>query len=329
MSPTVVAPFRNSHLGRQASDSNRQLQGIAIPWDLPLPAAGDDIVAGDATANRLGQATFTVQDVDLAGPWDNSAAAGSKFTDDTTDANDTGGADVLVLPATEEDELDFFLVGQLEPFFALAFDIATAGVGGVVAPEYLNRDGVWTALTAGRYFDGTVSFTAAAGVHQFVFEPPEDWGRMGGLQGKYDLDGVIAEVEGESTVTVTPRYYLRFRVTTVYSTNPVLDEVDVYEMNAAAVIEAFQAPARGVIDALSMHAETAGGGNNDVVLLFVNHTQQKRGLFILNTAASNLERVAATRGMWVDQGDEITVHVLQEDGTTEPATITLIPEISI
>lgn len=141
------------------------------------------------------------------------ASAGT-WADDTTDINNAGAADVLLFPATEEDELDYVAWAHVLKFGGTTWNSTggTAGVGGAVALEYgrdLDSDGVlddWQALTG--VVDGTTGFTAAAGAGQaMTWTIPDDWDA-----GVLDPDDLDVE---------PPRYYVRARVTTVYGTNPV------------------------------------------------------------------------------------------------------------
>lgn len=138
--------------------------------------------------------------VDAAWQFDDSAGT---FVDLTGDINDAGGADVEPFPATEAVG-DVFYLGHIQTFDKVTFDIATAGVGGVVAWEYWDGT-TWSALTV---TDGTSGFTAAPGSHDLTFTPPGDW----------------ATTQLNSAINGRRLYYIRARLTTVYSTNPVLDQ---------------------------------------------------------------------------------------------------------
>lgn len=131
-------------------------------------------------------------------------ASPETFVDETTDANSTANADWTVFPASEAVG-DYVAFGHNEPFSKLVFDYAngTAGVGGAVTWEYWNGSS-WTALSG--VTDNTNGFTAAAADNLSVtWTKPTDWKRR--------LIG--------SGVSI---YYVRARITTVYTTNPVLDQ---------------------------------------------------------------------------------------------------------
>ena len=132
--------------------------------------------------------------VDITGP---------TFVDETVDANSTAAADWDIFPLTEAAG-DYLAIGQTERFSHVSFDNlgGTAGVGGVVVWEYWN--GAWTALSG--VTDGTTGFTIAVVDNQVLtFTMPTDW--------------VAMVLNGSASL-----FYIRARITTVYTTNPVYDE---------------------------------------------------------------------------------------------------------
>jgi hypothetical protein len=132
-----------------------------------------------------------VWQVDISGP---------TFVDETTDWNSAAAGDVLPFPATEAVG-DYFAVGRAAPFEAVIHDTGTAGVGGVVVWEYWNGT-AWVAFSD--VVDDTNGFTTT-GPQQVSWTVPDDWATL-------SLGGA------------DPLYYSRARITTVYSTNPILDE---------------------------------------------------------------------------------------------------------
>lgn len=135
--------------------------------------------------------------------WQADASAGT-FVDETTDANSTADADWTVFPGTEATG-DYVAIGFTEEFTRLVFDYAngTAGVGGSVTWEYWNGD-AWVALS--NVTDATAGFTTAAADNLSVtWTRPTDWAARVINSGK-------------------PLYYVRARITAVYTTNPVLDQ---------------------------------------------------------------------------------------------------------
>lgn len=148
--------------------------------------------------NRAAAAVFNVSDPDGSPVW----------VDETTDFNDVGDADYLVFPAAEAIG-DYACWGYEEKFQTILFDNAatgTAGIGGVGVWEYRNSDGTWSTLETGGFSDGTADFTVAIANGQIVtWDFPTDWVRTS-LNGSINL------------------FFVRFRITTVYSTNPVYDQ---------------------------------------------------------------------------------------------------------
>jgi hypothetical protein len=296
-------PFKQSDGGKKASDSNRAFKDPPTRIPQRLGGAGDyDLIA---IADALGVTTIAAQAPDMAGPWDASAATGSRFTDDTTDVGDAGTADFLFFPATEEDEEDFFLFGSLTPFFGAEIVMSTDGVDGAVAWEYCRAPGsdglgLWTTMPF--TFDGSGGLQTDAKL--MIFAVPEDW------------SAVALPVE----VDAVPRFYIRARVTTVYSTNPIGTSMKAIEMDATHVTNGYIAKTTGVVKSIMVEATTAGGGNNDTVLQLINHTKQKRGYYASDNSAKIVE-FTATKACYVEVGDILSLCVLQEDGTTELQTV--------
>lgn len=127
--------------------------------------------------------------------------SGASFVDVTAVANSVAAADFEPFPAVDGTD-DYVAFGMADTFEKLTLNNAggTAGAGGVVAWEYWNGS-AWAALTV---VDGTTGFTAAVSAGQTVtWTAPTDWAAN-------TLNAVLA-------------YYVRARITTVYTTNPVYD----------------------------------------------------------------------------------------------------------
>ena len=135
--------------------------------------------------------------------WQEDQSAGT-FVDLTAAFNDGAAGDVEPFPASEAVG-DAFYIGHAETFTGLAIDIGTAGVGGAVSWEYWDG-AAWSALPG--LTDGTSGFTAAPGSHDVTWTLPGDWA----------TNQINRAVNGERL------YYVRARLTTVYTTNPVLDQ---------------------------------------------------------------------------------------------------------
>jgi hypothetical protein len=139
--------------------------------------------------------------------------ATSTFVDETTDANDDGDGDWTVFPASEVigDYVAFGMDGRVAQ---ITFDYAngTAGVGGVVTWEYWNGS-AWKGLSDVN--DKTNGFTTAVADGLTVsWTVPTNWQK--------------------TTLNFTEElYYVRASITTVYSTNPVLDQAAVLDTSPA------------------------------------------------------------------------------------------------
>lgn len=185
-----------------------------IVWNnLFLPLTTSDIVVSSAAA---GFSRLNVQDwrpftqwkptaVPLAQTgasqvWQVDDSGGPSFVDETTDFNDAGTNDVDPFPATEAVD-DYMAVGFTQAFGDLVINVGTAGVGGVVAWEYWNGT-AWIVLSG--VTDDTNDFTTS-GSNSITFTVPQDW--------------AVLVLNGSASL-----FYIRARVTTVYSTNPLITQ---------------------------------------------------------------------------------------------------------
>lgn len=306
---TVVSRVGQVYPAHETSDQgpfvpsrflHKKLAQQAICWPLQIADSVDVAVV----PNLFGIGTLTKQNVGVGGVWDGSAAVDSKFTDDTADLNSAATADALVLPATEEDEEDWLHLA-FDPDLGVPFGVSvitsTAGVGGAGAWEYLARNGAWVALP--EVADLSVGFTATAGTYDVLWEIPNDW---------------VPMVETE--VSDDLYYHLRFRVTTVYGTNPALTQIQTYQAAAGKVAAGLIAPATGVIDHI-VYACTDGGSTANTILQVINHTRNTRGIVEL-TVGTARERAAFGTKLYVERGDELTIHPVQIDGSSEKSNFT-------
>ena len=140
---------------------------------------------------------------------DSQTSTFTGWADDTTDANDTGTADVLFMPATEA-TADGFLVGMSKPFNALDINLSTSGVGGVITWKYYTGDrttydATWTDLTkvtgAGK---NLLQATGSAAEVQWLV--PADW--------------VPCNINSYGDL-----YWVYGNVSTVFTTNPAGTQV--------------------------------------------------------------------------------------------------------
>lgn len=309
-------PYADSHVvgpKGQASKSNVQLQNLSVTWPLlqTLVSTAINLHADPANTNLVTiTGGWTINDLDLVAWVD--VDAGTPATDETTDAASAGAGDVALMAASEAIG-DYILFGHSVPFGALELIIGTAGIGGVGTWEYLNGSGVWKTFSFLK--DGSGGLLAAA-TDYVQWEFPEDWGAniitLGGLPGS----------------GVTSRYWVRFRITTVYSTNPVGSRIRCYPLSSAGshVLNP-QSPATGLISHLHIFAGTASGSNNDTILEVLNLTQKTRGRVTV-TKALQAGRYELSTKCRVNKGDRVIIRGLQEDGTTEFQTVALALEIA-
>lgn len=184
-------------------------------------------------------------DVKFKRVWYVDASDGT-ITEETRDANGSANADWTVFPASEATS-DYVAFGYTSTFKQIKFDYAngTAGVGGVVTWEYWDGDS-WTALSG--VSDATTGFTATVADGRVTsWTIPSDW----------------------ATTTISSDeelYYVRARITTVYSTNPILDQGYIGFLGHA-VVESV-----AVIPGANGSGQTQDSSERDEVWLIVKRT---------------------------------------------------------
>lgn len=163
-------------------------------------------IGKDITVEGAATTGVTITNVEKA-PADNvvqfDASAGTSL-DQTAAFNDAAAGDVTPFPATEAAG-DMFLIGHRVQFSSVTIDIGTPGVGGAVTWKYWDGT-AWQNLAG--VSDGTAGLTAAAGNQTLTFTLPVDWEtRRFNEKDNGDL-----------------LYYIAAEVTTLYTTDPVLDQ---------------------------------------------------------------------------------------------------------
>jgi len=189
----------NDNQGWLSTDVGRSIRykkdgGSAWSWAVITSITSTTVVVADIRETSEFSHVWQADDT----PADNA------FVDETADANSSTDADWTLFPATEATG-DYAAFGFTQTFSQISFDYinGTAGIGGVVAWEYWDGS-AWAALTG--VTDNTTGFTAAAADDLTVsWSIPTDWAKQ-----------VIS--------TSASLYFVRARITTVYSTNPVLDQ---------------------------------------------------------------------------------------------------------
>lgn len=152
----------------------------------------------DATGKKLifKRYTYLSTDKPVQQAWLHDV--GNIYFDETPDWNGTGGTTVSLVPGAEAVN-DAFYIGSYEEFNQVTVTMSTVGVGGTVAKEFWNGTS-WTAVAG--LTDNSNNFTAT-GTRTITYTMPTTW--------------VKTAVNGSEEL-----FYLRFRVTGTYSTNPTL-----------------------------------------------------------------------------------------------------------
>ena len=165
----------------------------------PVPNRGLEVVSGQdyvglsfVAGPQANEAIERAYSVDLP------TALGVPVIDNTTAANNTTANDWPFFPVAEG-TTDYTAIGSKRHFTSLSINVGTAGVAGVVVWEYSSSPTAWTALS--NVVDGTNGFTTS-GTNTVSFDVPTNWAAL--------------SVGGE-----IPLYYVRARITTVYTTNPL------------------------------------------------------------------------------------------------------------
>lgn len=220
LSGTQTAAYDIKRFGAKA-DGIEGTDGATTDGSATFTSISSAFTAADVgkhiSIEAVGAGT-TITDVDAhnvkaAHVWQVDASP-SAFVDITTDFNDAGTNDCVLFPATEAIG-DYVAFGYKAFPNQISFDYTTGtvGVGGVVVWEYWN--GAWTAFSG--LTDNTTSFTAAAGVRLLTYTKPSD--------------AVTSDIS-----TVQSLFWIRARITTVYTTNPVIDQgkVEIVRVTAAS-----------------------------------------------------------------------------------------------
>jgi hypothetical protein len=196
--------FKNTTLGRIRVGKRVEFTAL----DVIAKATSGQTVAGASAA------TQTIASGAIAEQVWQVTASGPTFSDQTSAFNTATPADFTPFP-TVETVGDYVAFGMAAQFSKLTLSNVggTQGVAGVVAWEYWNGS-AWTALTV---TDGTSGFTAALTSGQTVtWTAPSDWATL--------------------ALNAITKYYVRARVTTVYTTNPIYSQGFVGGQDWAAIV---------------------------------------------------------------------------------------------
>lgn len=128
----------------------------------------------------------------------------SSYTDETTDADDVGTADVPLMNGAS----DYLYLGQNNPFIGASFVLSTNGSYGTITWEYWN--GAWTALTKLNSYDFTTN-------GEEKWSLPSDWATttVNSTSGKYWVRCSVSAVTTQaiaSTISCTRGFGYDFYV---------------------------------------------------------------------------------------------------------------------
>lgn len=187
-------------------DFNTDRNLLWIRPDDPAVSTGDEFNNG-AETYRIGTA---VNGDPIGDATQEDASGGPSFVNQTTPANEATGNDVEGFPASSANN-DSFYIGFEQVFSKIVIDRAggTRGVDGVTAYEYSLGGGLWGTLSTvsdDTATGGGLGNAAVADGDEITFDIPSDW--------------APDSVDGGATL-----FYVRFRVTTPYSTEPIFDQV--------------------------------------------------------------------------------------------------------
>lgn len=224
------------------------------------------------------------------------AVADADFTDDTTDANSAGAADVALLPATLHVG-DAFFVGYTAKFPKVRVTTSTARTGTATIQAQFWNGTAWAAITGA--VDDTAGFSTTAGVLHLHFEPPATWTANTTANGPNAQAG----------------YFIGFVVTavTTYTAAPVGTQAWIYPMVTGAIGVPIETT--GVISEVTMSGITLSGTTADSKFVLINVTTGAFVPFTWTKATS--ADVEVVNNLPVTEGNEVVLIQIQEDATTE------------
>lgn len=195
--PNIARVLNEEYAWRHVWGLSRAMKKAG--WKL---LASSDGLSKDTSSDPARDWWSPVEQVAFTQAWQVDDDAGPSFVDITTAIGDATTNDTVLFPVTEAIG-DWVALGYSIPFGEVYIDYTsgTRGVAGVIVWEYWNGS-AWTALL--NVTDTTNGFTAVLGAYQLSFSIPDDW--------------------AETSVNSVSAYYIRARITTVYSTNPVIDQ---------------------------------------------------------------------------------------------------------
>jgi len=230
---------------------------------------------------------------------------GGVFTDDTTDFNSAGTADVALMPASEAVNDAFYIGHATQKFGGIQLILSTAGVGTAVVYEYYNGSAWVNLATAHLLQDDSTGLTAGTSTYDITWLVPTNWTKT--------------TVDGDSA------YWVRIRVTTAsFTTVPVASRGYVYALTEGVGVNF---PLEGYIDGVSWTADTASGSTDDTVLQLINVTRgTTTSVTITKATKAGHAATANEYGLAFAKGDEFVIQCVDGDAT-EFADMNLIFEV--
>ncbi len=248
--------------------------------------------------------------VQSAVEYDDSASAGSQYSDVTADLNASGTEELF-----NTDEVDDAIyIGDSNRFGGMLVDMATAGDNsGAVTWEYLNSAGTWVNLaTAHELIDDSASFTTGTAAYVVSFKVPDDW-----------VTGSI----GDAGLTVSGLYWVRARVTTAtYTIEPVLTSISVYSGIDAS---GMRMPFNGYLERVTFTADVEAD-DDDLELNIWNTTRGTFGTVTLDDdlRVGSAELAFPGNGLYFLKGDELLIQATST-ASAEMAGVNLVLEFRV
>lgn len=199
-----------------------------------------------------------------AGQW--TDAAGTPYSDDTTDAQDAGASDFALETTTANDG---FVIACDLPFNAISINVGTAsvGAGAVRAARYGNTAGDgWTDF-ANLFVQDAATGVMSTGENVMVWSPPLDWG----LSGATGLGGAP---QG--------RYVVNVRATTAPTTAALATAIEIFRLYLLTEAVADN----GTLEFSPMLGDLIMSGGTNVVALFSGTADNQNRVTALIRAVS-------------------------------------------
>jgi len=217
------------------------------------------------------------------------------WTDDTTDFGDADTGDVKLLPDYPIVD-DAAYIGHSEQFCALKVTTSVARTGTATLVVKYWDGTTWSALPV--VADYSVGWSATAGTHLILFQPPADWVACLAENGPNSQTGFFVSMELTALTSMTAQ--------------PLATRGWVSPITTGAT--GLSCPASGTITKVSMNAQTKSASNADSQFVLLNVT---KGTSVGFTWTKAIALVEETISLAVTKDDELILLQVKEDGTTE------------